>query len=110
MEESDLIVLRIPAEFKDEFLKLWNSLAEMQDCTSQLSAGDIAVASRGDAVNIMQAIVPLVQVSAPIVTGMLGYIIARRGEVEIVKNGNTYRFKSINKDDMKAIVDMFSSI
>lgn len=42
---------------------------------------------------------------APLVTTLVGYIIAKRGEIKIKKGENEYHFKNINKKDVFEIID-----
>jgi hypothetical protein len=109
MTTDNILVIRVPAEFTDEFLMVWNALAIVEKEDRKLVADDLAIARRADAASIAQAMVPLLQASAPIVTGVLGYLVARRGEVEIVLNGNTYKFKQLSGDEIKTVLQLIKS-
>lgn len=42
---------------------------------------------------------------APLVTALVGYIIAKRGEIKIKKGKTEYHFKNIKKTDVFDIID-----
>tara|TARA_R110002111_G_C5999385_1_gene372956 strand:- start:2442 stop:2771 length:330 start_codon:yes stop_codon:yes gene_type:complete len=100
------VVIRIPEEWSDEFVNLWRQLRLIDggDVELDLGPGDSVEPFDGQA--FAEWVIILSDSSIPIMTAILGFLVAKRGECEISSEDKVYKFKSMKTSKIREVMDI----
>ena len=83
------IIIRIPTESSHAFRSFWGEIRSAEGFTSEFNLPRPEEVSRFDGASLSEWIIPLSHAVSPILTCVLGFLVARRGEIEI--DGKKFR-------------------
>lgn len=101
------VLIRVPAEDAADFRLLWSQLRMAEGLPPALDLHGGERLERFDAAALVEWVVTLAPVATPIVTAVLGYLVARRGEIEVRAGSNVLKFKNMTP---RQIEDAMASI
>ncbi|MER8788039.1 hypothetical protein NKH71_09255 [Mesorhizobium sp. M0983] len=94
------VLLRVPKHIGREFAEHWDEIRAAEGISPDHKLRDSDDVERFDAGAMVEWLVPLTNAVGPIITGVLGYLVAKRGEIEI----GEMKFKNISVADIKEII------
>lgn len=97
------IIVRVPSEFAHDFQTHWKLLRQAEGLGSDADLRESEEIERFDGVGLVEWILPLVDALTPVVTAALGYLVARRGEVEIVDGDRTEKYKNLSPSEIERV-------
>ncbi|WP_341363754.1 hypothetical protein P8T57_16850 [Thalassospira sp. SN3W] len=100
---SDLFaIVRIPSEHTHEFEQFWKEIRISSGYNLQTDLVNPEQSERFDANALTEWVIPLYEHSSTLIAAVLGYLVARKGEVEVGK----YKFKNMSAEDIQKIVEV----
>lgn len=102
---EDSILIRVPKESGYDFRVHWSELRLVEGITSEHELGDSDEISQFDGATLAEWIIPLSEAITPILTCVLGFVVARRGEIEI----NGMKFKNVTSKQVKEILEVIEA-
>lgn len=99
-------IIRMPSEYETELTDLWKEIRIASAFGPETDLGVAEQCERFDAATLTEWVVPLLDHSSSIVTAILGYLVARRGECEV----GEYKFKNMSADDIEKIVRLMKEV
>ena len=108
MSDEATVAIRVPTSVAHDFHLFWKDLrlAEGLGSERDLRVDDGVEVEPFDAVAMVEWIVPIAEATAPLITGVLGYLIARRGEIDITLPGRRIKAKNITPSQAREFVQM----
>ncbi|RWM39907.1 hypothetical protein [Mesorhizobium sp.] len=97
---ADDVLLRVPKHLGREFSEHWDEIRAAEGIPPHYKLPAPDDVERFDAGAMVEWLVPLTSAVGPIITGVLGYLVAKRGEIEI----GEMKFKNISVSDIKDII------
>lgn len=102
---STEVIIRIPAEFGEEFRRFWSELRVSDSLPPEFELGAPAEIAKFDGQSLYEWLIPVAQTIAPVISAVLGYLAAKKGEVEIRSKENILKFKNLTPKQIAAVVD-----
>jgi Mg2+/Co2+ transporter CorC len=99
---ADQVVIRISKTFASEFASMWDEIRSVEGFDAEEMLEKPQEMERFDAATVVEWVVQLTDAVGPILTGVLGYLVAKKGEVEI----DGMKFKNISVNDIKKIIEI----
>lgn len=108
MADPNTIAIRVPTSVAHDFCLFWKDLrlAEGLDADQDLRVDEGVEVEPFDAVAMVEWIVPIVQATTPLITGILGYLIAKRGEIDITLPGRRVVAKNMTPSQAREYMQM----
>jgi hypothetical protein len=103
------VTLRIPEEWTNELKVFWRQLRIIDGASSDLDLVDEVPVEPFDGQALSEWLVPLTQASTPILTGILGYLVARKGELEIHDGDKRRKFKNMSPSQIREVMDILEN-
>lgn len=97
---KEYIVIRIAKVDAGDLTSLWDEVRAAEGLPPSEMLPEPEELERFDAGALAEWVIELTQNSTPIITGVLGYLVARRGEVEI----GGMKFKNMSIKQIKEII------
>ncbi|WP_404292173.1 hypothetical protein ACD578_08085 [Microvirga sp. RSM25] len=107
--QTESLLISIPTKDARAFEQHWKDLRLAEALEPSQDLKDPVEIENFDGATLMQWIVELTPVVAPLVSGAMGYVIAARGELEYEKNGEKIRFKNLKPSKIKEIIDIIDA-
>lgn len=101
----ETVILRVPAETRAEFEEHWKALRFADALSPDEDLSGCEHLDRFDGIAFAEWIIPLTKTIAPLVTAALGYIMARKGEVEIRAKGREWKFRNLSPSQIKEVME-----
>jgi hypothetical protein len=92
--------VRVPLESATAFRQFWKEIRTAEGLDASLDLLDPEEMDRFDAAALAEWIIPLTQYGSAILSAVLGYLVARRGEIEI----GDKKFRNVSIADVKEIL------
>lgn len=96
----DEIIIRIPVESKHGFSSFWKEVRSAEGYNSDSDLKEAEELSRFDGASLAEWVLPLTEALPAILTGVLGYLVARRGEIEI----DGMKFRNVTAKQVREIL------
>ena len=102
------IILRVPVADARETARRWSELLEKHSLGNEFELSD-GISTQGfSGAEVVEWAVPAVAALTPIVTAVIGYLIARaNGEVEYSDGERTYKFRNLTPEKAKEFLALF---
>lgn len=97
-------LIRLPQHTDVEFTSLWKDLRIIEGLDSSHDLSQPIQSENFDGTSLVEWIVPISTSIAPIITGLFGYIVAARGEIEIERNGTRIKMKNMKASQLSEII------
>ncbi|MER9936515.1 hypothetical protein [Mesorhizobium sp. M0088] len=94
------VLIRVPKHIAKAFAGHWDEIRAAEGIPPDFVLPQADEVERFDAGAMAEWLVPLTSAVGPIITGVLGYLVAKRGEIEI----GEMKFKNISVSDIKEII------
>jgi len=95
------IVIRIPADVAGDFQTFWKDLRVAEALDQSNDLGEPVLSDNFDGGAVAAWVVLITPYIAPVITAIFGYLIAKRGELEIQKGDTTIRMKNLKPSQVK---------
>lgn len=102
------IVIRVPADVVGDFLMHWKDMRIAEALDSDNDLGEPVLSDNFDGGAVAAWVVSVSPYTAPIITAIFAYLVAKRGELEIQKGETTIRMKNLKPSQLKeflAVID-----
>lgn len=103
------MILSVPKGEAREFARIWKELRLADGLEPRHDLDDQVEVENFDGAVVVQWIVEMSGAIAPILTGMLGFLIAARGEIEYEKDGEKIRIKNLKPSQIKEVLKIIDS-
>lgn len=100
----DYVLIKLPNNHREEFSSLWKDLRISEGLDSSFDLAAAAQSENFDGSEFTEWLVPLVSASTPLITALLGYIAAIRGEIEIERKGTRLKMKNMKASQLAEII------
>jgi hypothetical protein len=97
------VLIRVPAEFEHEFTTLWKQLRLFEGLDSSADLDNRESVDRFDGHALAEWVVTLSSAVTPLVTAVLGYLAARRGEVVIKEGDSIQEYRGFSPSEIETI-------
>lgn len=104
MSDPNTVLIRVLLEDANNFRQLWKDMRVADALDQSLDLDTPVETENFDGAAMAEWVVPILKVATPIITGVLGFLIARRGELEITRNGQMIKMKGIKPSQLKEII------
>ncbi len=101
--------VRVPSDQAHAFALHWKDLRIAEGLSAQYDLGKPVQAENFDGTALVEWVVPVVAASAPVITAVLGYLIASRGELEIERDGKKIKLKNIKPSKLKELLEIIDT-
>ncbi|NVJ91537.1 MAG: hypothetical protein HWE34_07755 [Methylocystaceae bacterium] len=98
--KNNFVVIRLPEEKTDDFTQIWEELRIATGYSVNDKLPKPEQTEGFDALTLTEWLIPLYEHSSTLISAILGYLIARKGEVQIGK----YKFKNMSATDIEKIL------
>lgn len=95
------LVLRVPADVAGEFQSFWKDLRVAEALDQEIDLERPVMSDNFDGAAVAAWVVSISPYVAPIVTAVFGFLVAKRGELEIQKGDTTIRMKNLKPSQLK---------
>lgn len=99
--ESDVII-RLPEENSGDLRELWREARIASGYAVNYDLENPELAERFDAAALAEWLVPMAEHVPALLSAVLGYLVAKRGEVEF----GPYKFKNMSAEDIEKIIQL----
>ncbi|WP_162915175.1 hypothetical protein [Desertibaculum subflavum] len=100
------VLVRVPQEWEPDFRQFWKHLRMAEGLPATYDLQTPQLVDRFDGAALAEWIVPLAEHGSALVGVVLGYLIARRGEIEI----GDKKFKNISIQNVKEILNILDNL
>lgn len=87
-----------------DFTDLWKDIRLQEGLEQTFDLSDPVESDNFDGVGFVEWVVPITKAIAPLITGLFGYLVAKRGEIEIDRDGTKIRMKNMKASQLKEII------
>ncbi|WP_170359695.1 hypothetical protein [Ruegeria arenilitoris] len=105
------LIIRVPADVAAETRSFWKDLRVAEALEPESDLGEPIHSDNFDGTALAAWVVPLASSIAPILAAVFGFLVAKRGELEIQKGDTTFRMKNIKPSQFReflAAIDDYS--
>ena len=102
---AEEFIMRIAKAYAGELTSLWDEIRGVEGIDPEYMLANPQEVERFDAATAVEWIVQLTESAGPILTGVLGYLVAKKGEVEI----DGMKFKNMSVRDIEKIIQIIRS-
>jgi hypothetical protein len=95
------LVIKLPADVAAEFLTFWKDLRVAEGLDQEIDLGEPVLSDNFDGAAVAAWVISISPVVAPVLTAIFGYLIAKRGELEVQKGDTTIRMKNLKPSQVK---------
>lgn len=100
----NFVLIRLPHENGSEFRQLWKDIRLQEGLNSDADLPDAIESDNFDGSSFVEWAVPLLDSITPIVTCLVGYLVAKRGEIEIERNGSKVKMKNMKASQLEKVI------
>ncbi|MEP3232264.1 MAG: hypothetical protein ABJO30_05505 [Hyphomicrobiales bacterium] len=99
-----IIVLKVPSDLTSNFRDHWKDMRIAEALDPEVDLGEPVLLDNFDGAAVAAWTVSMSPYIAPIVTAVFGYLVAKRGELEIQKDDTTIRMKNLKPSQLKQLL------
>lgn len=109
MELYPKITLSIPTTASRAFAHLWRDLRLVEGLDPNIDLQEPIEVENFDGATMVQWVVDVGPVVAPIFTAAIGYLVASRGEIEVERAGEKVRIKNLKPSRIREILEILDA-
>ncbi|WP_299632074.1 hypothetical protein [uncultured Roseobacter sp.] len=94
-------IVRVPADVAGDFQVFWKDLRVAEALDQDIDLGEPILSDNFDGAAVAAWVVSISPYIAPVITAVFGYLVAKRGELEIQKGDTTIRMKNLKPSQLK---------
>ncbi len=106
MLPSETITMRIDSAHRGAFEELWKEFVSLEVAGPEADLGSASETRGADGAWLYQWTVQMAPEVVPIVTAILGFLIAKRGEIEITSKGQKLKFKNMKPRQIAEVLEL----
>ncbi len=100
---ASTFTVRIPEENQVELILHWKQLRLVEGLSPEFDLTGGEMLDRFDGTALIEWVMPASEAILPILTAVLGFLSARRGEVEYTTGDKSWKFRNVRPRDIERI-------
>jgi len=98
------VVIKLPKDSQNDFQSLWKDIRLQEGLDPSEDLSEPVESENFDGAQLVEWLISLSPSSTNIITGLFGYMVARRGEIEIERNGTRIKMKNMKISHLKDVI------
>lgn len=109
MENTNTVVLRVPLEEQSSFVFMWRELRMAEGLQPDFDLPQPVETANFDGGAMAEWVMHITQAATPIITGIFGFLVARRGEIEIERHGQKIKMKGMKPSQLNEVIKILDA-
>jgi len=105
-----IAIIRVSDEWTGELFNQWRLLRASEGLEPDADLAKPETMSRFDGATLVEWALDLTKDISPILTGILGFLVARNGEVEFRKGDRIYKFRNLRANQIRQVMNVIDEL
>ena len=103
------ILIKLPKEFAGDARAFWKELRVADALPPESDLPDPDTVDRFDGAALAEWVVPISETLKPLIAAFLGYLVARKGEVEIRNGKEVHKFRNMTPRQIGKVMEIVNA-